>query len=158
MTLKDDVEFEFDLEDAVSDCTKWKVPEITTLFKGLGFNRFPDDVKVLAKGEVKEKPKDSSKPTIIGGLFDMGPDRNHPAYHAGYVLVDTKKKLDALVKKCRNAKIIAIDTETTGLNPMTAKLCGVSISLGEGDGAYIPTMCPDDHLEQAVTIEALRCV
>ncbi|MBT4530602.1 MAG: hypothetical protein HOC27_05300, partial [Phycisphaerae bacterium] len=164
VTLKEDVDFEFDLANAISDYAKWSVPGITTLFKGLGFNRFPEDVKRLASGttEIKEVdqrvetvPANKAKP-IIGGLFDMGPDRDHPAYTAGYVLVDTKKKLDVLAKKCSNAKIIAVDTETTGLNPMTAKLCGISISLGEGDGAYIPTMCPESHLEQSVVIESLR--
>ncbi|MAI66583.1 MAG: DNA polymerase I [Phycisphaerae bacterium] len=164
VTLKDDVEFDFNVADAISDCTKWDVPAITTLFKGLGFNRFPNDVKRLAQGTtnavvVEEEPKaptvKKAKP-IIGGLFDMGPDRDHPAYNAGYSLIDTKKKLEALVKKCAKASIIAVDTETTGLNPMKAKLCGVSISLGAGDGAYIPTMCPEDHLEQEVVMEALR--
>jgi len=163
VTLKDDVEFDFEVADAVSDCTKWNVPAITTLFKGLGFNRFPDDVKRLASGsvavqEVNDAPAKTSKKEkpIIGGLFDMGPDRSHPAYNAGYTCVDTKKKLEALVKKCAKAKILAIDTETTGLNPMTAELCGVSLSIGAGDGAYIPTKCPENHLAQEEVIEALR--
>ena len=165
VTLKEDVAFDFDLHDAISDCTKWNVPEITTLFKGFGFNRFPDDVKRLARGtaevvevEKKKTVQGAKEKPILGGLFDMGPDRDHPAYSAGYVLIDTEKKLQALVKKCRKAKILAVDTETTGLNPMTAKLCGISISLGEGDGAYIPTMCPEEHLEEEVVIEALRDV
>ena len=88
----------------------------------------------------------------------MGPDRDHPAYKAGYELIDTKKKLDVLVKGCSSASIIAIDTETTGLNPMEAELCGVSISLGKGDGAYIPTKCREKHLKQDVVVEALRGV
>lgn len=163
VTLKDDVEFDFHVADAVSDCTKWNVPAITTLFKGLGFNRFPNDVKRLAGGSVDAQDVDDAptktvkkeKP-IIGGLFDMGPDRSHSAYNAGYLCVDTKKKLDALVKKCAKAKILAVDTETTGLNPMTAELCGISLSTGAGDGAYIPTKCPEDHLLQEEVIEALR--
>ena len=166
VTLKDDVEFDFQLADAKSDCKQWNIQEISSLFKGLGFNRFPDEVKRLASGtastqvelkeEVKSAKKTKAKPTILGGLFDMGPDRSHPAYSADYGLVDTKKKLDALVKRCKQAKIIAVDTETTGLNPMTAQLCGISVSLGAGDGAYIPTMCPEEHLEQEVVIESLR--
>ncbi len=162
VALKEDVAFEFDLKETVSDPTRWDVKKIVSLCKELGFNRFPEDVKRLASGDEKEKTRQqiskTPKPTatIAGGLFDMGPDRDHPAYSAGYELVDTKKKLDALVKKCANAKILALDTETTGLNPMTAKLCGISISLGEGDGSYIPTMCPEEHLEQEVVIESLR--
>ena len=156
--LKDDVDFDFDLKDAVFNPESWNVKKIISLFKELGFNRFPEDVKQLAKSNEVEKELPKTKSTIVGGLFDMGPDRDHPAYNAGYVLIDTKKKLDELVKKCEKAKIIAVDTETTGLNPMTAKLCGISISLGEGDGSYIPTMCPENHLEQPVVIEAIRDV
>ncbi len=160
VTLKEDVEFDFDLQETKSDPAAWDVKAIETLFRGLGFNRFPDDVKRIARGEEppveeKKKPKKAS-PTITGGLFDMGPDRDHPAYIADYGLIDTKEKLDALVKRCEKATIISVDTETTGLNPMTAELCGVSISLGKGDGAYIPTRCPEQHLDQKVVIETLR--
>ncbi|HJN71550.1 MAG TPA: DNA polymerase I [Phycisphaerales bacterium] len=162
VTLKEDVEFDFDLAKTKSDPSAWDVKAIESLFRGLGFNRFPDDVKRIARGEETtvsndKKPKKAT-PTITGGLFDMGPDRDHPAYSAGYTLIDTKKKLDALVKRCENATILAVDTETTGLNPMSAELCGISISLGKGDGAYIPTKCPEKHLEQGVVIESLRAV
>jgi len=163
VTLKEDVEFDFDLADAVSDPTVWDLKKINRLFREFGFNRFPDDVKKLA-GSVKVEPSadaktlKKSKTAVLGGLFDMGPDRDHPAYKAGYELVDTKKKLGVLVKKCLSSTIIAIDTETTGLNPMEVRLCGVSISLGKGNGSYIPTMCNEHHLDQDVVIESLRPV
>lgn len=163
VSLKDDVEFEFSIDDSKTEFSTWNIPKITSLFKSLGFNRFPEDVRRLAAGNVEiqpvqeEKKPKKSKP-ITGGLFDMGPDRDHPAYSAGYELIVTKKDLESLVKKCNNADIIAIDTETTGLNPMTAKLCGISISLGEGNGVYIPTMCPEKHLDKEVVIEGLRGV
>ncbi len=158
VTLREDVAFEFDLEETELDPSTWDVKRITTLFKELGFNRFPEDVKRLTQSEMSEakKPKTIASSTITGGLFDMGPDRDHHAYHAGYELIDTTAKLDSLIEKCSNADIIAIDTETTGLNPMTAKLCGISISLGEGDGSYIPTMCPEDHLPQGEVVKAVR--
>ena len=164
VALIDDVKFAFEIEDAKSEPTQWDVSEVTSLFKELGFNSFPTDVQRMSKGstvvepalqekETKKAPK--AKP-VLGGLFDMGPDRDHPAYSAGYELIDSKKKLDALVKKCKKANILALDTETTGLNPMTAVLCGISISLKEGEGAYIPSKCKEDHLSQKEVIEALR--
>jgi DNA polymerase-1 len=160
VTLKEDVEFDFDLHETKSNPAAWDVKAIESLFRELGFNRFPDDVKRIARGEetavAEEKKPKKASPTITGGLFDTGPDRDHPAYSAGYVLIDTKTKLSGLVKLCEKAKIIAVDTETTGLNPMAVELCGISISLGKGDGAYIPTKCPGKHLEQEVVIEALR--
>ena len=163
VTLVDDVSFDFNLEDSKSKPSDWDVPTIIKVFKELGFNSFPVDVKRLAAGtttestieEVRETPKAKS---VTGGLFDMGPDRDHPAYHAGYTLIDSKEKLEELVKQCSKATILAVDTETTGLNPMTAKLCGISISLGVGNGAYIPTMCKEEHLEQKFVIESLRKV
>lgn len=163
VTLKEDVAFDFELVDAMSDPSVWNLKKIQSLFKEFGFNRFQDDVIKLASSEQAEPSADvktdqKSKKAVLGGLFDMGPDRDHPAYKAGYELVDTKKKLVALVKKCLSSKIIAIDTETTGLNPMEAQLCGVSISLGKGNGAYIPTMCSEHHLDQDVVIESLRPV
>jgi DNA polymerase-1 len=159
VTLKDDVEFDFDLDEAYTDYSNLNLPEITTLFKKHGFNRFPDEVKRLVKScdeNREEQPNGLESKPIIGGLFDMGPDRNHPAYSAGYKLIDSKKKLETLVEKCNQQKLIAIDTETTGLNPMKAKLCGISISTGEGNGAYIPTMCPDNHFGQETVIQSLR--
>ena len=158
VTLKEDVKFEFDLDETKYAPTDWDVKNITSLFKELGFNRFPDEVKRLAQPEEKEPKVSKPKSSIPGGLFDMGPDRDHPAYSAGYELIDTKKKLEALIKKCKKAEVLAIDTETTGLNPMTAELCGISVSLGDGDGSYIPTRCPEEHLKQEDVIEMIRGV
>ena len=38
------------------------------------------------------------------------------------------KKLSKLVEKLNDCKIISIDTKTTSLNPLDAKLVGISIS------------------------------
>jgi DNA polymerase-1 len=47
--------------------------------------------------------------------------------------------LDALDKFLANVKnIIALDTETTGLNQMTDKMVGMSLALDASHGAYIP--------------------
>ena len=156
VTLIEDVEFEFELKDAASNPKEWDAKSVTSLCKELGFNRFPSEIAAMVSNESETAKKESVRQTIRGGLFDMGPDQSHPAYSAGYQLIDTKTKLKALLKHLKGADIIAIDTETTGLNPMEAELCGVSVSIGAGDGAYIPTMCPEKHLEQDEVIEALR--
>ncbi|MEE2819539.1 MAG: DNA polymerase I, partial [Planctomycetota bacterium] len=156
VTLIEDVEFEFNLEDAESNPEVWEVKPVTSLCKELGFNRFPAEIAMLVAGTTEAPKKEKVRQSIRGGLFDMGPDQSHPAYSAGYKLVDTTAKLKALLKHIKGADIVAVDTETTGLNPMAAELCGVSISIGAGDGAYIPTKCPETHLEQDEVIEALR--
>ena len=161
VSLKDDVEFEFELDDAISEPKTWETGKFISLCKELGFNNFPSEVKRISSGVEDpvqvEKPKSAKKAKpVIGGLFDMGPDQSHPAYSAGYKLIDTKRKLESVLKICRTKKTLAVDTETTGLNPMTAELCGISISTGPGHGVYIPTKCAENHLPDHEVIESLR--
>ncbi len=156
VTLVDDVKFDFDLDDAILNPSNWDVSMITSLCKELGFNRFPEEVKVLANpSSVESKPKGK---TMTGGLFEMGPDRDHPAYQAGYDLITTEEQLHAFVKQLGESSLIAIDTETTSINPMEAELCGISIAMKPHHGVYIPTNCPQKHLSQSVVIESLRSV
>ena len=58
--------------------------------------------------------------------------------NSNYELVLNEKDLDKWIKKVNKAKTVAVDTETTGLNYMDAKLVGVSLSTKPGEAAYIP--------------------
>jgi DNA polymerase-1 len=55
-----------------------------------------------------------------------------------YKIVSEAKDLDRLVKRLSAAKSFAFDTETTGLNPMTAGLVGLSFSPTAGEAYYVP--------------------
>jgi len=55
-----------------------------------------------------------------------------------YKIVSSTKDLDRLVKRLSAAKSFAFDTETTGLNPMTAGLVGLSFSPAAGEAYYVP--------------------
>ena len=55
-----------------------------------------------------------------------------------YDIITTAEALDACIAKATAAGVIAIDTETSALDPMTAELVGVSISHSVGHGCYIP--------------------
>jgi len=48
------------------------------------------------------------------------------------------RALDDLVAQLRAADLIAVDTETTALDPMAAELVGISFSTGDHCGVYIP--------------------
>ncbi|HLT50333.1 MAG TPA: DNA polymerase I [Arenibacter sp.] len=49
---------------------------------------------------------------------------------------------------------VCFDTETTGLNPLTAELVGIAFSWEAGKGFYLPF--PEDQTEAQKTIEQLR--
>lgn len=55
-----------------------------------------------------------------------------------YRLCNTASDIGELVKKLRKEKIFAVDTETDGLDPVTAPLVGLSFSCKPWEGYYIP--------------------
>ncbi|MEC7773945.1 MAG: DNA polymerase I, partial [Pseudomonadota bacterium] len=55
-----------------------------------------------------------------------------------YETVLDKKDLDDWIKKIKNSKAFAIDTETDSVDTVTANLLGISISVNENEGCYIP--------------------
>lgn len=50
----------------------------------------------------------------------------------------TIEQLDIWLAKLQSAPLICVDTETTSLEPMTAKIVGLSFSVEAGSGAYLP--------------------
>ncbi|MFV0294046.1 MAG: DNA polymerase I [Paracoccus sp. (in: a-proteobacteria)] len=71
------------------------------------------------------------------GDIAAGPD--WPAIDLGvYETVTTQAALDNWIAAIRDAGAVAIDTETTGLNEMTADLVGVSLCVAPGRACYIP--------------------
>ncbi len=50
----------------------------------------------------------------------------------------TTEQLDAWLQKLQGATLMCVDTETTSLNPMTAKIVGLSFSVEAGSAAYLP--------------------
>ena len=60
------------------------------------------------------------------------------AIETSYELVTTPERLTFWMDQCRQAKIFALDTETTSLVARHAKLVGVSLSCKAGQACYIP--------------------
>jgi len=55
-----------------------------------------------------------------------------------YHIINTTPALDELMSRLTATKSFAFDTETTGLNPMSAQLVGLSFSPARGEAYYIP--------------------
>ncbi len=115
----------------------------------------------------KRESRPSSSTPGQGGLFDTFATADlaaeNRAKHAEpkrgtYATIATQRQLDALVKELRTAPIFAVDTETTGLSPRDAALCGVSVSTNPGTGYYIPTLSPtpEKHLDTRTVLDTLR--
>jgi DNA polymerase-1 len=55
-----------------------------------------------------------------------------------YELIQDEERLAAWIAKAEEAGIVAVDTETTSLDPLRAKLVGVSLAVSPGEACYIP--------------------
>lgn len=57
-----------------------------------------------------------------------------------YETILSKAQLDSWLAKLSSADLVCFDTETTSLDPMLAKLVGMSFSVQAGSAAYLPLM------------------
>lgn len=77
-----------------------------------------------------------------------------------YTTIYTHEELDLWIDKLANAELIAIDTETTSLNYMEAKLVGISFAIEAGKAAYLPLahdyLDAPEQLDQAEALAKLK--
>ncbi|MFH1423016.1 MAG: DNA polymerase I [Planctomycetota bacterium] len=59
-----------------------------------------------------------------------------------YTLINSLEKLQALLPLLSNTEKISVDTETTGEDPFTAELVGISLCIKENEAYYIPVRAP----------------
>lgn len=128
---------------------------------------------ILAKLEFKELAKrlcGTPKEESFGELFDaiqQAPAATetettelatiHTKQHS-YHLVSTKDELQQLASCLENSPRWAFDTETTGLDPLTDKLLGISFAITPHEAYYVPVndgQCPE-ILHAALTGKATK--
>ena len=63
-----------------------------------------------------------------------------------YEIVRTLDRLNHWLARARDLGVVAVDTETTSLDPMQAHLCGFSLAVADNEACYVPI----GHLEGGV--------
>jgi DNA polymerase-1 len=102
--------------------------------------------------------------TIGDTLFEQSREAKPHAAIASppgeYQCIVTEHDLSQIIREIQQAGFVSIDTETDGLSPVSANLCGVSLSVRQESGWYVPTRSPDpaSHLDTARVMNALRPV
>ncbi|MCX4170981.1 MULTISPECIES: DNA polymerase I [Paraburkholderia] len=97
--------------------------ELRDVFTRNGFKTWLREVEVA---EVAEGPETDVPPALTV---------DHERH---YDTVQTWEQLDAWLEKINAAELTAFDTETTSLDPMTAQIVGLSLSVEPGYAAYVP--------------------
>ncbi len=73
-----------------------------------------------------------------GGGGASAAARDDPPGETEYLLVQDEAALRDWVAKAQEAGVVAVDTETTSLDAMRARLVGVSLAIEPGRAAYVP--------------------
>ena len=88
-------------------------------------------------------PAAGALPSRAPGLFDQaGPpvaaQPDAPALAGEYETVLDRARLAAWLARLRAAPLAALDTETDSLDPMRARIVGISFAVQPGEAAYVP--------------------
>ena len=181
-TIMLDVPVTFNAKDFELDAPD--IPKVTAIFQELEFRRLIDnftktftsgaEATSLANDNASEKatPKVTPKEAESAGAgqFNLfGGDPNSATATSDtdslarktaettahfYQSVASGMATTLFVKNLMSQTSVCFDTETTGLNPLTAELVGISFSWEIGKGFYLPF--PEDKTEAQALIETLR--
>ena len=118
--------------------------------------------KGLAAKATEGKPAARSAPSqpVNPGLFDDPEPAPNPVSEVQYDTVLEMSQLDRWIERITQAELTCIDTETTSLDGMQARLVGISLATEAGHAAYIPLAhdgpgCPT-QLDLNMVLERLR--
>ena len=81
--------------------------------------------------------------TLSSDLFSSNLEDIKSFSHT-YYLVDNAEEIDNLIARILTSKIVSVDTETTSVDAMDAKLVGMSFSIAEGEAYYVPVPHHDE--------------
>jgi DNA polymerase-1 len=117
VTLRDDLAITLDW-----DALKTQTPDIRVLgalCTECGFHRFRDEL----------------------GVSDQAP-KAEPSWHAIYHTIDSRESFRAFLEELRRQPRYCLDTETTDIDPLRAKLVGLSFCWRAGEAYYVPLCGP----------------
>ncbi len=149
--IRCDLDVVLELEDARTKNLNLKAAE--DLFHELEFRTLLSRLRNLgSENGVVEKEQLSlfgETVTMVGST---------PSYDLKGTIVDTPEKLQELQRTLDKYPAIAYDTETTSTDPTLADLVGISLSVKEGKGFYIPVghKSSEPQLNLQQVMDALR--
>ncbi len=142
--IRTDVPITLDLESA--NTNHLDLPAVEALFHELEFRTLIKRLANLQRGP--------AAPTTGQQLSLFGEPVKRVGITAPYELdvqtVTTLPQLQQLADRLAKAPVIAIDTETTSTDPLQADLVGISLSVQEEQGYYIPI---GHHTGEQVSLE-----
>lgn len=146
------------------DALKRQPPDeaaLRTLYQRYGFNQA---LRELDGGTATPGPRErpagriTPPPAATGAAPPANTDAALTAPTGGYPCVQDAATLAAWVARLKAAPGFAFDTETDSLDPMQARLVGISLATAPGEACYIPLAhdTPAPQLPAETVLAALR--
>lgn len=157
-TIKIDVPIELKMEELVREQADEEA--LRKIFEEMEF-------RTLIERVLKTEKKQPVNAPTQGNLFDLFADEGTveekysnlarlETLNYDYQLIDTEEKRSELLQKLLTKEILSLDTETTGTDPITAELVGMSFSYAENQAYYVPV--PANRKEAIKIVNAFRPV
>ncbi len=157
ITIRCDVGIQEHLSDlAPQSMDKAKLAE---LFERFEFKSWRRELDGMGDQQAPSSPK--AMPTSSSVQSTATVDMFAVTQHAvntqrQYETLLTTAQLDNWLAKLASAPLICFDSETTSLDPMTAKIVGLSFSVEAGSAAYLPLM--HDYFDAPVQLNFAECL
>ena len=177
-TIMLDVPVEFDASDF--ELSEPDIEGVTKIFEELEFRRLTDNfIKTFSSeatnsdtsketSAVNKEQEKAAPPSAGSGQFSLFGGDGEPSgatkkYNSRNTINDVEHFYQTVMpgfgtklflQNLNNQSSVCFDTETTGLNPLTAELVGIAFSWEVGKGFYLPF--PEDFEEAKELIETLR--
>lgn len=158
-TIKTDVPIELNMDSLKREAPNEE--ELRKIFEELEFRT------LLERIFKNEKKSESSTTASQGDLFGFFADNSTESsknsnlkrledLEYDYQLIDNEEKINNLLQNILTKEIFSLDTETTGTDPITAELVGMSFSYAENQAFYVPV--PKDREEAQKIVNKFKPV
>ncbi|BEH00010.1 DNA polymerase I [Bacteroides sedimenti] len=155
-TIKIDVPIELKMDELVRE--EPNEEELRKIFEELEFRNLIERIFKIEKKQVNIAPQQGD---LFGFFTPEGQEEEKYSNLAGlesidydYQLIDNEAKRTDFIQRILTSEIISLDTETTGTDPISAELVGMSFSVAENQAYYIPV--PADQEEAQKIVNELR--
>ncbi|MGP1204722.1 DNA polymerase I [Serratia sp. CY40304] len=159
-TIKTDVELDLTCADLTVSAPD--VDTLQQLFKQYEFKRWLADVEAGVWLENKKgagaKAAGAAKPAVAAEAPKALAEAK--LSQDGYVTILDEATFTDWLARLKKADVFAFDTETDGLETLTANLIGLSFAIAPGEAAYLPVahdyLDAPAQLDRAYVLEALK--
>ena len=137
ITIKCDVDLPVRITDLVSK--PQDTGQLILLYEQLDMKASLREVR-QQQSNANQPESDGSNENLTASAADNG-NKDAVQTHSGtYQTIFTEDELDDWLIRLDTAQLVSVDSETTSLSPMQAKLVGISFCIESHQAAYLPLM------------------